>query len=137
MITAGYSGTPLARKLGIKSGDKICLFNQPDYYFELFDYLPDNIELVTNPSVKKNFIHYFAQSARDLERDMGQLKSQIESNGIIWISWPKKASKVETDVTEVIIRNTALSNGLVDVKVCAIDNVWSALKLVIPVKERK
>lgn len=136
MAEAGYSGTSLAKKLGIKSGSKLCLFNQPEYYFELFTDLPADIDLITNVSVKKDFIHYFVKSATDLKRDILLLKAQIKQDGVIWISWPKKTSKVETDVTEDIIRNTALQNGLVDIKVCAVDEIWSGLKLVIPVKER-
>jgi exosome complex RNA-binding protein Rrp4 len=74
---------------------------------------------------------------RQLQRDILKLKDQIEQNGMIWISWPKKSSKVETDITEDLIRNLALKNGLVDIKVCAVDETWSGLKLVIPVKNRK
>lgn len=136
MQTAGYSGTPLAKKLGIKQGFIIRLINQPVYYFSLFTDMPDNVTVVDESHSKKNFIHYFAQHAKELNRDITLLKKQIEPNGIIWVSWPKKASKVPTDITEDIVRNTALSNGLVDIKVCAVDEVWSALKLVVPVKDR-
>ena len=79
---------------------------------------------------------HFSQQAKDLHKDIRLLKNEIEPNGIIWISWPKKASKVITDITEDVIRNLALANGLVDIKVCAVDETWSGLKLVIPVKDR-
>jgi hypothetical protein len=133
---AGYSQTPLAKKLGIKDGFIIRLIDPPDYYFELFEGLPKNIKVLTDKKIKKNFIHYFGKSAADVERDMPFLKYEIEEDGMIWISWYKKASKIPTDITEDVIRKTALSNGLVDIKVCAIDEIWSGLKLVIPVKNR-
>lgn len=136
MATAGYSQTPLAKKLGIKSGFKIRLINQPDNYFSLFTDMPDDVEMLITKKIKKNMLHYFAKKAKDLQKDMLQLKTEIEPNGIIWISWPKKASKVPTDITEDLIRSLALGNGLVDIKVCAVDDIWSALKLVIPVKDR-
>ncbi|MEO7988914.1 MAG: DUF3052 family protein [Chryseolinea sp.] len=137
MKTTGYSGTPLAKKLGIKEGYTIRLVNPPDYYFELFDDLPKDIKIAKDKKSKKNLIHYFTKQLADLEKDIVSLRNEIESNGMIWISWPKKASKVVTDIIEDDIRALALANGLVDVKVCAVDEIWSGLKLVIPVKERK
>ena len=134
---AGYSQTPLARKLGIKDGFIIRLIHQPEYYFDLFIDLPENITVSTNKKIKKDLIHYFAEQARDMQRDMPALKNEIKEDGVIWISWYKKASKIPTDITEDVIRESALSNGLVDIKVCAIDVNWSGLKLVIPVKNRK
>jgi len=135
MATTGYSGTPLAKKLGIKEGFKISLFNQPEYYFELFTNFPTDVKVMNNSKV--DFIHYFVKEGKQLQKDINKLKKQIEQNGMIWISWPKKSSKVETDITEDVIRDIALKNGLVDIKVCAVDETWSALKLVIPVKDRK
>jgi hypothetical protein len=134
--TSGYSCTPLAKKLGIKNNFKVKLINEPDYYFELFTDLPSDIKILKEGKTKKNFIHYFAKSASELIKDIKTLKNEIEPDGMIWISWPKKSSKVETDVTEDIIRGTALKNGFVDIKVCAVDKTWSGLKLVIPVKDR-
>ncbi|MCW3109368.1 MAG: hypothetical protein JWQ09_3874 [Segetibacter sp.] len=136
MQTSGYSGTPLVKKLGIKEGYQIRVVNQPGYYFELFSNLPQTITVLTDKKIKKNFIQYFTKEAKDLERDISALKEEIVADGTIWISWPKKSSKVATDVTEDVIRKLALANGLVDIKVCAIDEIWSGLKLVIPVKER-
>ena len=136
MKATGYSGTPLARKLGIKEGFKIRLVDQPDYYFDLFTDLPETLTILKDKKTKKNLIHYFTKSAAALHKDIVALRNEIEPNGMIWISWPKKASKITTDITEDTIRELALKNGLVDIKVCAVDEVWSGLKLVIPVKDR-
>ena len=136
MNTAGYSATPLAKKLGIKDGFVIRLVGQPAYYFDLFEDIPLNIQILDDTTKAKNLIHYFTRQADDLRRDIPLLKREIQTNGMIWISWPKKASKISTDITEDVIRNLSLSNGLVDIKVCAIDEIWSGLKLVIPVKNR-
>ena len=135
-MNAGYSGTPLAKKLGLRDNDKIRIVNAPDHYFDLFSDLP-SIQIISNKKTPKHFIHYFSKELKQLEKDMPPLKNEIEQNGMIWISWPKKSSRVETDITEDLIRKIALSNGLVDIKVCAIDDIWSGLKLVIPVKDRK
>ena len=136
MASSGYSGTPLAKKLGIKDRFKIRLVNQPAYYFGLFTDLPENVEIFTNKKNTKNLVHYFTKKASELYRDIKSLRQEIYPSGTLWISWPKKASKIETDVTEDIIRNVALANGLVDIKACAIDEIWSGLKLVVPVKDR-
>ena len=136
MITAGYSGTPLAKKLGIKDGFKISLVNAPDHYMQLFTDLPQNLYFENSSNDKVDLIHFFTKSKDEYLELLPKLKDRIKSNGIIWVSWPKKASKVVTDITEDIIRNYALQTGLVDIKVCAVDATWSGLKLVIPVKER-
>ncbi|MCK0130554.1 DUF3052 domain-containing protein [Flavobacteriaceae bacterium F08102] len=137
MNTAGYSGTPLAKKLGIKEGFTIKLVNAPEHYLSLFADFPSNTETVIDPHRKKNFIHYFTKSIKELKADIDQLRQELEQNGILWVSWPKKASKVETDLDGNIVRELGLNNGLVDIKVCAVDEVWSGLKFVIPVKDRK
>lgn len=137
MKSAGYSGTPLAKKLGIKDGFKIRIVNHPKNYFDLFIDFPKNVEVLSDKNIKKNFIHYFTKSAKELSVDVAGLREEIVAEGMIWISWPKKASKVATDINEDVIRNIALANSLVDIKVCAVDEVWSALKLVIPVEKRK
>ena len=136
MHPSGYSGTPLAKKLGIKSGFKVRLCYEPEHYFDLFVDMPDDVSFLTDKRTKKNFIHYFTKSKKELERDIAALRAEIVPDGMIWVSWPKKAAKVETNVTEDVIRTLALDNGLVDVKVCAIDDVWSGLKLVIPLSMR-
>lgn len=136
MNNAGYSGTPLAKKLGIRPGFVIRLIDHPPYYFKLFTDLPDDIHVTSDSKAQKHFIHYFTTDANALYKQLALLKNEIFPSGMIWVSWPKKAAKVETDVTEDVIRNYALSIGLVDIKVCAVDETWSALKLVIPVKDR-
>lgn len=136
MQPSGYSKTPLAKKLGIRDGFVIKLINQPNYYFDLFTNMPNNVTVTTDIKTKKNFIHCFVASAEEFYANIFSIKNEIAQDGIIWISWYKKSSKTLTDVTENLIRQTALQNGLVDVKVCAIDELWSGLKLVIPVKQR-
>ena len=136
MLTAGYSGTPLEKKLGLKPGFVIRLLNTPDYYFDLFTQFPEILMPEEDPIVKKDFVHFFTKESRELQQVLPELKKEIKQNGMIWVSWPKKASKVPTDITEDTIRDLALTIGLVDVKVCAADQVWSGLKLVIPVKDR-
>lgn len=136
MDAAGYSGTPLAKKLGIKEGARIRLVNAPEHYFDLLHGLPETIQWLKDRRSKKDMIHYFAVSLKALEKDIAGLKQEIEPSGMIWISWPKKASTVATDISEQLIRDMALANRLVDIKVCAVDETWSGLKLVIPVKYR-
>jgi hypothetical protein len=134
---AGYSETPLAKKLGIKSGFTIRLIAVPDYYFELFSDFPEKVIFSNEINVKKDLIHSFVLSRELLDSHLVDLKKEIVPNGSIWISWYKKSAKMNTNVTEDFIRNKAIENGLVDVKVCALNHLWSALKLVIPVKNRK
>jgi hypothetical protein len=133
---AGYSGTPLAKKLGIKDGFHISLINSPEYYLQLFTDLPAGVYFEDIGNKKIDFIHFFTKSKEEYTSLLPGFKDHIKPNGIIWISWPKKASKVPTDITEDIIRNFAIETGLVDIKVCAVDDIWSGLKLVIPVKDR-
>lgn len=136
-MTTGYSGTPLAKKLGIKEGFAVKLVNQPAHYFDLFSDFPAAIKNITDSKTSADVIHYFTTAHKQLQKDLPLLKKQLQSNGMIWISWPKKASKVPTDLDENRIRDLALGMGLVDIKVCAVDEIWSGLKLVIPVKDRK
>ena len=133
---SGYSGTPLAKKLDIKEGFTITLINAPVYYFNLFTDLPAALQVNNNAFGKKDFIHFFTRQKDEYINVLPGLKDQIKPNGIIWVSWPKKASKIVTDVSETLIRDYALEIGLVDIKVCAVDEIWSGLKLVIPVKDR-
>ena len=136
MAPSGYSGTPLAKKLGVKDRFKIRLVNEPAYYFDLFTDFTEHVQILTNKKNTKNLVHYFTKKSTELHKDIQSLRQEIYPSGLLWISWPKKASKIETDVTEDIIRNVALANGLVDIKACAIDEIWSGLKLVVPVKDR-
>ncbi|MFA6085309.1 DUF3052 family protein [Mucilaginibacter sp.] len=137
ITTSGYSGTPLAKKLGIKPGFYIRLINAPEHYLSLFTDMPADVCFIDKPGGTLNLIHFFTKSYDELSEILPVLKEQITQNGIIWISWPKKASKMVTDVTEDRIRDFALKTGLVDVKVCAVDETWSGLKLVIRLKDRK
>ncbi len=134
--TAGYSSTPLAKKLGYQEGFKVALYNPPAYYFDLLKDLPTSVQFIGDQKVKKDLIHYFCTSLKALQQDLLKLRGEIEQHGMIWISWPKKSSKVETDINEDLIRSLALANSLVDVKVCAVDETWSGLKLVIRLKDR-
>ena len=136
MATVGYSGTPLIKKLGIKPEMKVLLINQPTNYYDL---LETNI---SDQLCKKNevadFVHLFVKSEKEFINEMKKLKPACKKNTtiIIWVSWYKKSAKIATDVTEDTIRNYALQNDLVDVKVCAVSEVWSGLKLVVPLKKR-
>ncbi|MEZ5039425.1 MAG: hypothetical protein R2828_06025 [Saprospiraceae bacterium] len=133
---AGYSGTPLARKLGIKPGSIIKLIQAPAYYFDLFLDWPDSVQILEDQTPPKDLIHFFTQQKDELEATLPLLRAEINPNGMIWVSWPKKASKVPTDISEDTIRAVAFANQLVDVKVCAVDQIWSGLKLVIRKKDR-
>lgn len=133
---AGYSKTPLLKKLGIKENFKIRLLHSPSNYFDLLEELPSGVVLLEDNSELADFIHLFAKDVATLENHFHQIKEDIVKNGMIWISWYKKASKMPTDLTENIIRNTALAAGLVDVKVCAVDEKWSGLKIVIRKENR-
>ncbi len=132
----GYSGTPLEKKLGIRDNFRVRLINIPGNYFELFSVFPLKIQISEDPAVKKNFIHFFARSRDELYSVLPLLKSEIEKDGMIWVSWPKKSSGVRSDITEDMNRKYALDLRLVDVKVCSVDEVWSGLKLVIPLSFR-
>ncbi|KAB2879058.1 DUF3052 family protein [bacterium] len=132
----GYSGTPLAKKLGYKDRFKVRLIGAPSHYLNLFSDLPPTVEFVKETKSKKDLIHYFVVEAAVLKKELPALKKKLQPDGMIWVSWYKKSAKMPTDITEDIIRAVALKIGLVDVKVCAVDEQWSGLKLVIPVKDR-
>jgi hypothetical protein len=132
---AGYSGTPLPKKLGIKEGSRIALVNAPkDFQSELGE-LPDNV-LFIKPTKSLNIILLFVLTERALTRDFAKLAAKLVSNGMIWIAWPKKTSGVATDLSEPRVREIGLDAGLVDVKICAIDDTWSGLKFVYRLKDR-
>ena len=131
---AGYSGTPLPKKLGIKEGSRVALVNAPKD-FELGE-LPDNVEFIKRPTKSLDIILFFVLSERALTRDFAKLAAKLTANGMLWISWPKKSSGVATDLSEQRVREIGLDAGLVDVKVCAIDETWSGLKFVYRLKDR-
>ena len=133
---AGYSSAGLAKKLGYKENFLVKLINEPKNYFEMLSDLPNNIKFISNSKKEIDLIHIFAKESKKLFELILKSKSEIKQNGMIWVSWPKKSSKLETDITETIIREFAIHNGLVDIKVCAVDEIWSGLKLVIPIKNR-
>ncbi len=128
---AGYSGTPLAKKLGIKAGTTIFLIGAPDDYRKLVGALPAGAAFVTKPSKSAGLAHLFVRNLKELERDLPKARKAIAPDGMIWVSWYKKAAKIPTDVTEDEIRGRALETDLVDVKVCAVNDAWSGLKLVV------
>ena len=128
---AGYSGTPLAKKLGIKPEGRVWAPGAPRGYKKLVSPLPAGAKLVSRAGHELDVVHFFTKSRRELASKLPGLIPRIQRDGAIWVSWPKKASKVETDVTEDLIRTLALPLRLVDVKVCAVDETSSGLKLVI------
>ena len=128
---ASYSGTPLAKKLGIKADATVCLSNPPANYAKLVAPLPDGVSLGDRVSGRTDLIHIFVTRRTDLERRLTSTLKSMRPDAAVWVSWPKKSSGVATDVTEDTIREVALPMGLVDIKVCAVDNTWSGLKLVI------
>jgi hypothetical protein len=135
-MIAGYSGTPLAQKLGLKPGMRAWFQNVPDSIRAEIDRDAPPIEQLELPEPPVQFAHIFVSSCAILDCELRMLLPLLDPAGMIWVSWPKKASKVPTDITEDVIRAVALPLHLVDVKVCAIDDTWSGLKLVIR-KERR
>jgi hypothetical protein len=136
-VTVGYSGTPLPRKLGIKPGMSMSVLNAPPNLDTILGQLPDGVTTSRRLNDHRDLVLIFVTRQTDLASRIPVLTSAIAPDGMIWVAWPKRASKVETDMTEDVIREIVLPAGdLVDVKVCAIDQIWSGLKLVIR-KERR
>lgn len=133
----GYSGTPLAKKLGIKAGATLCLLGAPENYLGLVAPLPGGVKLLKSLRDTADIVHIFATQRPKLSKALRDSLSKMRPDAAIWVSWPKKASRVETDITEDTIREIALPMGLVDIKVCAVDATWSGLKLVIRREKRK
>lgn len=139
---AGYSGTPLPKKLGLKDGQRVLFVDLPEAQKSLLEACQFSFPLqsdwggLTKQDSGFDVIHGFTKSQNDLKTHLRRLQSLIAPDGMIWISWPKKASKVETDITEDVVRAEALALDLVDVKVCAVDAIWSGLKLVIRKEKR-
>ncbi|HAB15410.1 MAG TPA: DUF3052 family protein [Verrucomicrobiota bacterium] len=128
----GYSGKPLVTKLGFRPGMRIALFDPPKDYQQWLTPMPPGIEFVTAPdSGRFAAVHCFVMHRTELAQRLARARRLMEDNGFIWISWPKKSAKVATDVTEDVIRDMALKGDLVDVKVCAVSEVWSGLKLCV------
>ena len=133
---AGYSGKPIVQKLGIKPGFRIFAAGLCVAYCDVVGELPDDVTLARAAKAPLDMVHVFATEAAGLAAKLRSYRAAIEPDGMIWVSWPKKASGVASDLTDVVVRNTALPLGLVDIKVCAIDDLWSGLKFVIPKDQR-
>ena len=133
---AGYSGTPLAKKIGIKEGTRIALVNAPkDFQSELTG-LPDKVEFIKQTAKSLDIILFFVLTERILTKEFAQLAARLTANGMIWIAWPKKSSGVATDLSFERVQRIGLDAGLVDVKICAVDETWSGLKFVYRLKDR-
>ena len=128
---AGYSGTPLVRKLGFKAGMRVHYVAAPDGFDALVGELPDGVRVLARPAADLDLVMLFVVTRAELQRRLGRLHAKLRQDGAVWVAWPKRASKVPTDMTEDVVRDVALARGLVDVKVCAMDDTWSGLKLVI------
>jgi hypothetical protein len=128
---AGYSAAPLVKKLGVKEGFRVFVENGPADYAERLAPLPEGVELLKRRAGRVDMLHLFTASRADLARKLAAYLPTMAPDSAIWVSWPKKASKLSTDITEDVIREVALPLGLVDIKVCAVDDIWSGLKLVI------
>ena len=129
--TTGYSGTPLAKKLGIKESSHILLVGAPDELASLLEPLPDRVVFESKAGPHVDMAHVFVTRREELAMHLVTLRRELNPNASLWVSWPKKASKVATTVTEDTIRELALPIGFVDVKVCAVSSIWSGLKLVV------
>lgn len=127
----GYSGTPLAKKLGYKALSRVLLLAEPREYAALLEPLPDGVKFVPHAGTDVDLVHVFVTRREELAQHLGALRTALRPDAALWISWPKKSAKVPTTVTEDVIRELALPLGFVDVKVCAVSDVWSGLKLVV------
>lgn len=134
---AGYSGTPLPKKLGIKEQSRIAFVNAPKDFQSYLGPLPLSAEVVKRITKPLDLVLLFVTAERALARDFANLAEKLASNGMIWIAWPKKSSGVATDLSFERVQRIGLDAGLVDVKICAIDETWSGLKFVIRLKDRK
>lgn len=135
-MPAGYSGTPLPKKLGIKEDSVVLPLEAPDEYRSWLGDLPARVRFVDTLTPTVDIVHVFAVRASKLRLHLERLRKTMRADAAVWVSWPKKAAKVPTDITEDVIREIALPLGLVDVKVCAVTDVWSGLRLVIRKRER-
>ena len=133
----GSSGTPLIQKLGIKPGLRMAVVRPPESYFSSLGPLPTTVQFLKKPTENMDFLHLFTKSKAETEKLFPGLKKALSPAGMLWVSWPKAASKMPTDLNDNVVRNIGLKNGLLDIKVCAVDEVWSGLKFVIPVKDRE
>jgi len=133
----GYSGTPLTQKLGIKPAMNVIVINEPANYRKLLGRGADGLEFSDRIGSGSSFVHFFTTRRSELEKKLPMLREKVADTGTVWVSWPKKSAGVPADVTEDVIRAVALPLGFVDIKVCAIDQTWSGLKLMIRRSNRK
>ncbi len=134
---AGYSKRSLVNKLGIKAGHNLFFLNPPENYHQTLGPLPESTTVVADLHGPIDFIQFFTTQQAELKRRFPELKRALAQNGMLWISWPKGSAKVPTDLNENIVREIGLKHGLVDIKVCAVDEVWSGLKFVYRIKDRR
>jgi hypothetical protein len=134
---AGYSGTPLAQKLGMKPGATVVLISAPANYRKLLGNFANGVEFTSRVGANSNFIHFFTTHRSELEKRLPRLRTKIADPGTLWVSWTKKSSGIATDITEDVIREVASPLGFVDIKVCVVDETWSGLKLMIRRQNRK
>ena len=137
MADIGYSGTPLVKKLGVKPQLQMLTINAPKEYTTWLGDLPEGVKLITKATTPIDAAHLFATDRVVLDVTLSKLRKELKQDGFVWVSWHKKSSKIPTDITEDIIREIALPFGFVDVKVCAVSEIWSGLKLVIRKSERQ
>ena len=137
MNVAGYSTKSVVQKLGVKPGFRIFVDGAPAGYRGIVGALPDGATIVARLSTPLDMVHLFATQASGLAAKLSRYRDAIAPAGMVWVSWPKKSSGVASDLSDVVVRDLALPLGLVDIKVCAIDEVWSGLKFVIPVAKRR
>jgi hypothetical protein len=128
---SGYSGAPLAKKLGIKPGSRLLLIGAPDQYISLLAPLPEGVQFEQQLTEATDIVQIFSTQRIQLEQLLESFRATLKPTGAVWVSWPKKSARVPTDITEDIIRDIALPLGFVDIKICAVNEVWSGLKLVI------
>lgn len=133
---AGYSGTPLIKKLGVKEGFRVGLVNAPKSFLGLLGKLPDDVVIDTRLKPPLDLVMLFAESQKTLQMKFPVVAEKIKANGMIWVAWPKKSSGVPTDLIFDFVQHTGLDCGLVDVKICAIDDTWSGLKFVRRLRDR-
>jgi hypothetical protein len=133
---AGYSGTPLAKKLGIKEDFRLMFVNAPDGFQKELGELPSGVQTTTRGNKPFNLIIFFVDSEQTLKKEFSKLAGKLVRNGTLWIAWPKKSSGVATDLSFGTVQQVGLSEGLVDVKICAVNDIWSGLKFVYRLKDR-
>jgi hypothetical protein len=135
-LSAGYSGTPLVKKLGIKSGFSVAFINAPIDFVDSLD-LPSDVLINKTPTPQLDFVLLFVKSETQLQQKFSHLSTKLKPNGMLWVAWPKKSSGVVTDLTFTNVQAIGLAAGLVDTKICAVDDVWSGLKFVFRIKDRQ